>query len=207
MVMMPFVDIPECFCPAVLVLSKYIDILTAHSYTHVGTETHSSNTCFQLFCSTGSQFRTCTHTNTHKHTQHILSANWNWWSVSDRSGPHIQVLIYRSGVITYELLIFTLPCTFTHTRTQKRRHTHANTHVLFTLPVMDDEGPVQGIDGSAAGVGELGIDGSGSETVQLSRRGPTLVGGHYLATSFYLLFSTHSCSVLCSIRQTEPMHW
>lgn len=74
--------------------------------------------------------------------------------------------------------------------THRHVHTHANTHILFTLPVMDDEGPVQGIDGFTAGVGELGID--GQEDVQLIRCEPTLAGGHYLAESFYLLFSTHS---------------
>lgn len=51
--------------------------------------------------------------------------------------------------------------------------THKHTLSLFTLPVMDDEGPVPGIDGPTPGVGELGID--HQDDVQLSRCEPTLL--------------------------------
>lgn len=49
--------------------------------------------------------------------------------------------------------------------THIRRHTQAHTHILLTLPVMDDEGPVPGIDGPTPGVGESGTD--GQDDVQL----------------------------------------
>ena len=71
-------------------------------------------------------------------------------------------------------------CFHTHTNTLIHTYTstHAQTHIhiLLTLPVMDDEGPVQGIDGPTPGVGELWID--GQDDVQLRRRKPSLAGGH-----------------------------
>lgn len=89
---------------------------------------------------------------------------------------HIEALIYGSAVITCDLLMRTLPCAFAkNTHMSKRRHTH----ILLTLPVMDDEGPFPGIDWPNPGVGELGID--GHDDVQLSRCEPTLAGGSLLS--------------------------
>lgn len=75
--------------------------------------------------------------------------------------------------------------------TQTQVCTHLQTHILLTQPVMDDEGPVRGIDGPTPGIGELGID--GQDDVQLSRREPTLAWGHYSAKPFCLLYSAPTC--------------
>lgn len=56
---------------------------------------------------------------------------------------HVEVLIYGS-VHSYVIA---------HTQI------HAHTHALLTRPVMDDEGPVSGMDGPIPGVGESGTDG------------------------------------------------
>lgn len=61
--------------------------------------------------------------------------------------------------------------------------------------MMDDEGPVRGIDGPNPGLGELGIDGQGD--VQLSRRDLAFSTGHHLGNSFRLLPPRFTCSSFC----------
>lgn len=69
-----------------------------------------------------------------------------------------------------------------HGRLRTHKHIHAETHVLLTLPVMDDEGPVPGID-------ELRTDGPDdllpSRTVSLQ--------GLSFVLSLRQLFSPHYC--------------
>lgn len=86
---------------------------------------------------------------THMNTlgTHSLLNDWNWWAVSECSGPCWDLNLWKCSYRTWFTDVYTA---FMHTHAPTCRHTRA--HTLSILPVMDDEGPVPGI-------GELGTDG------------------------------------------------